>query len=156
MIKPRLKTSKKGTELPLDYIKMVKDVISKSFKKHLKGQTVIVEGMIYPEEVLLRIGFKENTSIKQKNFESSVGFSPKEKNVLQQINLSIDALGSMIDQYFTSKEDIDLPLVWTEFKMEGKPVYLQTTGENSDLEAKADEFLKNAGAHEDESTDSDD
>lgn len=125
---------------------MVKDVISKSFKKHLKSRTVIVEGMIYPEEVLLRIGFKEKDSIRQKNFEASAHFSPKEKNVLQQINLSIDALGSMIDQYFNSEEDLDLPLVWAEFKLDGKSVYLQTTGENSDLESKADAFLRAAGA----------
>src|SRR5579872_5479945 len=116
MIQARLKTSKKGTDLPLDYIKMVKEVITKSFKKHLKGKSVIVEGKIYPEEILLRIGFKDNDSIRQKNFEASVNFSVKDKNALQQINLCIDSLGSMIDQYFKDGEEIDLPVVWTEFK----------------------------------------
>ena len=127
--------------MPLDYVKMVKDVIAKGFKKHLKGLTVIVEGMIYPEEILLRIGFREGSSIRQKNFEASISFSPKEKNAVNQINICIDSLGSMIDQYFTAAEGLDLPLVWTEFKFDGKSVYLQTSGVNSDLEAEANALL---------------
>jgi hypothetical protein len=144
MLKPRLKSSLKKTEFPLDYIKMVRDIIQKNFKKDVASKDVIVEGAIYNDEVLLRIGFREKNSITQMNFEASVEHSLKKKNIMEQIYLSLDGLGAMIDEYFKADGDIELPKSWTEFKLDGKLVYLQTSTENSDLEAEADKILKNS------------
>jgi hypothetical protein len=144
MLNPRLKTSLKKTELPVDYIKLVKDVIGKNFKKYLKDKDVIVEGGIYSEEVLIRIGFRTKKSIKQINFEASVLFSIKKKDIMDQIYLALDALGALIDQYFKADGEIEVPKLWTEFDLDGKKIHLQTSTENSDLEAQADEILKNS------------
>jgi hypothetical protein len=144
MFSPRLKTSIKKTAFPLDYIKMVKDVIQKNFKKNTANKDVVVEGAIYNEEVLVRIGFREKKSIVQMNFEASVEHSMKKKNIMEQIYLALDGLGAMIDEYFKADGDIELPKTWTEFKLDGKLVYLQTSTENSDLESQADELLKNS------------
>jgi hypothetical protein len=142
MFEPRLKTSFKKTDFPIDYIKMVRDVIQKNFKKNLKDKEVLVEGFIYNEEVLLRIGFRGKKALTQFNFEASVIYSMKTKNIMDQIYLALDGLGAMIDQYFKASGDLELPKVWTEFKLDGKSVYLQTSAENSDLEAQADKLLK--------------
>lgn len=144
MLLPRLKTSQKKTDFPVDYKKLVKDVIQKNFKAHVKGKTVLVEGSIYSEEVTLRIGIQEKNTLAQMNFEASVGHSMKAKNIMDQLYLALDGLGAMMEQYFTAKGDIDLPTKWTEFTLDNKPVYLQTSTENSELEAQADEILKNS------------
>jgi hypothetical protein len=144
-MEPRLKTSKKSTDFPSDYIKLIKDVIGKNFKKYLKDKTIVAEGFIYPEEIVVRIGFKSKGAAAQRNFEASVDYSPKKKNVLDQINLAMDALGSVIDQYFKADEELDLPLTWEKFDLEGKSVYLRFTRLNPELEAQADEMLKKAG-----------
>ena len=144
MMEPRLKNSVKKTDLPIDYIKMVKDVIEKNFKKHLKDKTVVVEGAIYTEEVLVRIGFRAKKGVKQMNFEASVMYSVKTKNIMDQIYLALDGLGAMIDQYFQANEDIELPTLWTEFILDQRPVYLQTSTQNSRLEEEADKILKNS------------
>ena len=102
----------------------------------------MVEGFIYSEEILLRVGFREKSGISQMNFEASLEYSIKKKNIMTQIYLALDALGSMIDQYFKAEGDIELPIVWNEFRIDGCDVHLMTSRENSDLEAAADQFLK--------------
>jgi len=144
MMEPRLKNSVKKTDLPIDYVKMVKDVIEKNFKKYLKDKTVVVEGAIYTEEVLVRIGFRAKKGIKQMNFEASVMYSVKTKNIMDQIYLALDGLGAMVDQYFQADGDIELPTLWTEFVLDQRPVYLQTSTENSSLEEEANKILKNS------------
>jgi hypothetical protein len=144
MMEPRLKNSVKKTDLPLDYIKMVKDVIGKNFKKYLKDLTVVVEGAIYTEEVLVRIGFRAKKGVKQMNFEASVMYSLKTKNIMDQIYLALDGLGAMIDQYFQAEGDLELPTLWTEFVLDQRPVYLQTSTENSELEDEANKILKDS------------
>ena len=139
---PRLKTSGKRQEFPLDYVKMIKDVIAKNFKKATKDKKVIVEGYIYHAEILIRIGFQNQKAITQKNFEASIEYSNKSKNIMEKIYLAIDALCSMIGQYYDAEEEIEMPTAWNEFRLDGTSIYLQTSNENTELEAAADEFLK--------------
>lgn len=140
-MEPRLKSSTKKADFPIDYIKLIKEVIAKNFRQASKTHDVNVVGHIYTEEIVLRIGFTEKGSIKPINFEASVDYSMKKKNIIEQIYVAVDALGSMIDQYFKADGDIELPKKWHEFKMEGNSVYLQTSTENPDLEAAADKLL---------------
>jgi len=140
-VEPRLPSSKKKQDFPLDYIKMIRDVISKNFKK-TKGKKVIVEGAIYNEEVCLRIGFIDPGAIKQVNFEASVDYSVKKKNIMEQIYLALDALGSLIEQYFHADGDIEVPKSWHEFKLDDKFVHLQVSSINNELESKAAKLLK--------------
>ncbi len=142
MVKPRLASSKKGMDFPVDYTKMIKDVIGKNFKKYVKDKKIVVEGFIYTEEIVARIGFVYPGGIRQRNFEASVDYSAKKKNILEQINVALDALGSMIDQWIEAEEDMELPTQWHKFEMDGKSIYLQTTTENSELEAQANKFIE--------------
>jgi len=156
-MEPRLKTSKKKTEFPIDYIKLIKEVVSKNFKKPLKENRLIVEGYIFAAEILIRIGFQDKKTIAQRNFEASVEYSAKAKDIMAQIYLAIDALGAMIDQFYKSEDEDDLPSQWLEFKLDGKSVYLKSTRENSDLEAQANALLKeHGGLPDDEDDDIDD
>jgi hypothetical protein len=156
MMKPRLNTSKKSVGLPVDYTKMVTEVIAKNFKKYAKDKKVIVEGWIYNEEIIVRIGFQATTGVAQRNFEASVDYSPKKKDVMDQVNAAIDALGSMIDQWIKSDEDLELPTTWHKFDMDGKAIYLQTSTENSSLESEADKLLAELDELDDEDEDDED
>jgi hypothetical protein len=142
-LNPRLQNSLKFQEFPIDSIRMIKEVVAKNFKAFVKEKKIIVQGLIYTEEILLRVGFQEK-GIAQQNFEASIGYSAKDKNIMEQIYAAFDAVGSMIDQYVKAGGDIELPIDWTEFKFDEKLVYLQTSKENSDLEAAANKFLSDA------------
>ena len=142
-MKPRLKNSLRFQEFPVDSIKMIRDLIHKNFKKDVKDKKVIVEGFIYTEEILLRVGYQSKGLI-QFNFESSIGYSAKKKDIMEQIYVSLDALGSMIEQYFKADGEIEMPKVWNEFKLDGQSIYLQTSTENTDLESAANKLLSDA------------
>ncbi|MCC6277409.1 MAG: hypothetical protein IT289_05790 [Oligoflexia bacterium] len=148
MMKARKASSKKSTDLPADFSKMVREVIETQFKAQAKDKRVVVEGKIFLEEVCLRVGFQSTVGINQVNFEASVDHSPQKKDVMTHLNRALDALGSLISEYFSAEGDIEVPKEWHPFEFEGAPVYLKVSSDNSDLEQAADRFLAEAGALE--------
>lgn len=146
---PRLKTSKKWTALPTEYLTQVEEAFRESFPSQLKETAgagkakVIVEGRIYSEEILLRVGILEKGRLKQANFEVSMSFSAKKKDAIERLHDSIDAAASMMSEYFNLKEDEepDFPLLWKEYEFNGLPLFLQFSTVNSSLESQADALL---------------
>ena len=82
---PRLKTSKKWTDFPDEYLKQIEDVFTQNFKAKLGKATLIVQGRIYPSEIMLRVGLRQPKELKQVNFEVSVNYEPKKKDALEKI-----------------------------------------------------------------------
>ncbi len=138
---PRLKTSKKWTAFPKEYLSQIEEVFTSTFKKQLHGSQLIVEGRIYTEEILLRVGVREKGRLAQSNFEVSMNYSPKTKDAVERIHDCIDAAASMMNDFFGSPEETDFPRSWQEFEFNKRPLYLQFSTENSDLEAQADALL---------------
>lgn len=69
---PRLSSSTKWTEVPPDFLAKVRKVFETQFKAQAVEGEFIADGQIYPDEVLLRIGFIEEGRLKQINFEASM------------------------------------------------------------------------------------
>ena len=141
---PRLKTSKKWTTFPKEYVKQIEQVFKANFKKDLKESKLVVEGRIYPEEILLRVGVLEKGRLAQSNFEVSIGHFKDKSAAIEQIYVCIDAAASMMTEYFQNQDDeegIDFPRHWTEYEFNKQKVYLQFTTENSDLEKEANKLL---------------
>lgn len=138
---PRLPTSKQWTALPKEYLDQIREVFTESFAKHLKKGELIVDGRIYPEEVLLRVGYLENGRLAQANFDASMKYSPKELDAQDRIYTCIDAVASMMEEYFSSEGEADFPRIWQEYKMEKQTVYLCFNTENTTLEAEANRLL---------------
>jgi hypothetical protein len=139
---PRLKTSKKSTAFPKEYLTQIEEVFSENFKAQLKGSQLIVEGRIYPEEILLRVGIREKGRLAQSNFEVSMNYSAKQKDAVERIHDCIDAAASMMNEFFQAGEsEADFPRTWQEYEFNKRAVYLQFSTENSDLEAQADAIL---------------
>jgi len=138
---PRLKSSKKWTALPSEYLTQIQTVFQETFAKHLKNAKLIVEGRIYTEEILLRVGVLEQGRLTQANFEVSMNYSTKTKDAIERIHDCIDAVASMMNDYFESNGEAEFPRTWQEFDFNSKPLYLQFTTVNSNLEAEADALL---------------
>lgn len=142
-MQPRLKTSKKWTAFPKEYVEQIQTVFHKNFSAQLTGKKLIIEGRIYPSEILLRVGISEKGHLRQANFEVSMDYGAKEKDAIERIHNCIDAAASMMMDYFEPKSEgeVEFPRTWQEYPFQGKKLFLQFTTENSDLEAQANALL---------------
>lgn len=138
---PRKKESKKWTKLPGDLLSQIKNVFEQNFKAHLEGKKLTVEGRMYPSEIVLRVGFQNKGEIRFHNFEVSLDHSKEKQNTISQIHIGVDAIASLMMDYFEHQEDHEMPLSWQEYPFEKQTIWLQYTSANSELEAEADKLL---------------
>lgn len=138
---PRKKESKKWSAIPSELAKQIKTVFEESFSAHLEGKTLKVEGRIYPTEVLMRIGINTKGELRFQNFEVSIDHSSQKQDTIQKITLAVDAIASLMVDYFDNEETHEMPLVWHEYPFENEKLWLQFSSTNSDLEAEANKLL---------------
>ena len=165
---PRHITSRQWTALPTDFVAKVEEVFARQFELESMNGEFFVEGRIFPEEIIVRVGYLEKGRIKQINFEASIDLPKSAANTGESADLSdqpvpgssdssdtsesktmallyvcIDALGSLMEEYLDLGEDeeIDVPLTWQPYDFEGETVYLKHSTLNSRLEEEADRLL---------------
>ncbi|MES3036667.1 MAG: hypothetical protein V4736_02060 [Bdellovibrionota bacterium] len=145
-MEPRLKSSKKWTAFPGDFVQQIQALLAQNFKKKSKEGSFKVEGRIYPEEIILRMGYVETGRLTQINFETSVDYNPQQQDTMEKIYLCVDAGAQMMAEYFeaegkSDEEQMDYPLAWKLIEYDKKKIFLQFTTVNSDLEAEANRLL---------------
>jgi len=140
-MKPRLKSSKKWTPFPKDYVSQIELAFNDAFPAQFAEAKLIIEGRIYPEEILLRVGYLEKGRLKQNNFEVSINYTPKQQDAVAKIHSCIDAAASLMNEYIESEGEVDFPHQWKDFDFDGTALWVQYTTENSDLEKEADRLL---------------
>lgn len=155
-LRPRHATSKSWTPLPDDFAAKIKTVFAQQFKSEAAVGDFLLEGRIYPDEILLRMGYLERGRLRQINFEASMDVplvqdtieeesaeGDEESLTITRLYTSIDALGSLLEEYFQkgNLEEMDVPRTWRPYEFEGETVYLQYSTVNSALEAEADRLL---------------
>lgn len=147
---PRLKTSKKSTPFPQEYADQIKSAFVENFKEQLANADLVIQGRIYPQEILLRVGFVKKGHLKQSNFEVSASYDYKKQNAIEAIHLCIDFLASILNQYFEQTtitdesddtEPMDLPYLWKPIQFENQEVFFQYSTVNTKLEEEADRLL---------------
>jgi len=151
---PRLSSSKTWTQFPDEFLEQVQDLVAETFEEHLvDGASLRLEGRIYPEEILFRLGIKTEGQLRQNNFEVSAQYNPASQNVKKVMHHCIEAAASMMAEYFdwyhqpgvddpeNKSNDIDFPRDWTEYHFEGVPLFMKYSTVNTDLEAEADRLL---------------
>lgn len=160
---PRLTSSTKWTDIPEDFLAKVLTVFNNQFKEETKDGEFIAAGRIYPNEIVLRVGYLEEGRLKQINFEASMdlkkvatsvleereteAFADREaetaKTTIDRLYVCIDALGSLFEEYFQTNDEtqMDVPLYWKIHEFEGDEVYLQHSTANTRLEDEADRIL---------------
>lgn len=139
---PRYKSSQKWTEFPPELTQEISTIFKQNFEKQLGNNTKIhVSGRVYPKEILLRVGLHKKGELKYQNFEVSLDHENKQEQVIQMIYLAVDAIASLMLEYFENDETHELPYSWMEYPFNGKKVWLQFSTENPDLQAEADKLL---------------
>jgi hypothetical protein len=143
-MQPRLASSITWTSFPEELIGQIKDVFTGFFEDYdLDGREFRVEGAIYPNEILLRVGLGKSINIRQHNFEASLEYKAAKENVLAEIHTAIDFLGATWQDYLEEPKEIEeLPDTWVENTFEKKKIYLRHTSVNTDLEQEADRILE--------------
>ena len=131
---PRLKTSTTWSNLPSEFSSKIKTIFENQFKVEAGYGEFLVDGRIYPDEVVIRIGFLEKGRLKQINFEASIDL-PKvdiddeelaedgqssgaafriendepvltsQSRTMNRIYVCIDALGSSLEEYFEEGDE---------------------------------------------------
>ncbi|XGC79402.1 hypothetical protein ACES2L_08685 [Bdellovibrio bacteriovorus] len=155
---PRLKSSKKWTSFPKEYSNQIQTVFAENFAQYMDNAELIIEGRIYQEEIVLRVGYHEKGRLAQANFEVSMNYSQEEQDAVKRIHNCIDAAASMMMEYLENDGEVDFPYTWKEVPFQGKKIYLQFTTENSSLEAEANKLLgvdEDSMVHDEEEIDED-
>ncbi len=141
-MQPRLSSSRKWTAIPKELTVQIKTVFKQSFQQHIGKGTVLADGRIYPEEILISVGIKQpDQKLKESHWLVSIGYARGKDDVIKLLNTAVDAAGSLFEQLFTSENDYDFPRAWTEVDFEGRKIYVQYSTVNEELEAAADKIL---------------
>lgn len=153
---PRLKTSTKWTPFPVELSAQIAEVLVESFADYDLGGKFVVEGAIYPQELLLRIGLHKPGRLRQDNFEASLEYVPEVADLenedpeaktpsktIDLIHVMVDFLGQVWESFLEDEPEFEeMPLGWVEHRFEKQVISLRYTSVNSDLEKQADELLK--------------
>jgi hypothetical protein len=147
-MEPRLKTSKKWTPYPTELLEQIREVVEVFFADYEVGNgKFVIEGEIYPEEVLLRIGISRPGQLRQDNFEASLQYDVKNDKPLDLIHMMTDFLGEAWINYLEDEpEDESLPRQWQKNYFENREIHLRYSTANSELEAQANALLAAGGA----------
>jgi len=139
---PRLPTSKKWTSLPTELCAQIREIFEEGFQGLAQSGNILVEGRIYPEELLLRIGHLENGRLKQANFEVSLDFNSSKQNAVERIHFAVDCAASMVQEYCDQEQDLEgFPRTWNSYKFDQQVAFLQVSTVNTSLESEADRLL---------------
>lgn len=100
---PRLSTSTKWTEIPEEFLAKVRAVFQNQFKKQSTEGDFIADGQIFPEEVLLRVGYVEKGRLKQINFEASMDLKQASVKAFEAAATDITADGGTLESEFGTR-----------------------------------------------------
>ena len=138
---PRRKDSTTWTALPESYLSLLQGAVDNVFDDLLpENLEIIVEGRIYNQEILIRLGHLPSQSIRQMNFELSMDYDAGKDKVVDILDIAVDCIGGMF-QEFLAKSNVDWPIDWIEEEFHSKKVFLRTSRINSVLEKQADQLL---------------
>jgi hypothetical protein len=144
-MQPRLSTSRKWTDLPPELTKQIRSVFQQNFKERLGKGGIEADGKIFPDEILIRVGYRQEKVLKQINWDISIQYKSNKDNVLKLLHMAIDAAAALFEQAFSAEDDSEFPRKWEEVDFEGRKIYVQYNTVNPRLESEADKLLGDAG-----------
>lgn len=139
----RLKTSTKWTPIPAELVTHLEEVFREYFEDFdLKNGTFKVDGAIFPEEIILRVGLPQPHQLRCDNFELSQVYNAESDKVTEVIHNMADDLGIIWEDYLEDPPElIDLPLVWQPVA-DRKTSFYRYSSINAELEKQADILLQ--------------
>lgn len=125
--------------LPQDFLDQVKEAFNETFDDKLQDFELLVEGRIFPKEIVFRAGLLRSGELRQNNFEVSIDYKGDE--AIQKIHDAVDVAASMMADFLESHGEIEFPRDWEEFEFEKTKVFCRYSTENTQLENEADRLL---------------
>lgn len=142
MLKPRIKTHLKPASFPQDYIKLIYETFEENYKKYLEpNEQIIVEGAVYPREMLIRLTLRRS-SVQTLNCTASMDLNTKKNTLDNHVHILIDSLGAFFDEYFFEDRDVMIGEEWKSYDLSTETVYMKTSTVNEALEKESDRLLK--------------
>src|SRR3989338_2214649 len=100
MLEARLKTSQKRVSFPGDICQLISQSLHEQFPEAAKGGKFVVEGWIFPSEMILRTGYLPNGQLRQRNFEASLDFQPLKEKTVDRIQVLTTACLAFMASHF--------------------------------------------------------
>lgn len=154
----------KGTELPIDYLKMVTETFTSHFDATLKAlkkmknpSRFIASGRIFQDEIVLTISLVQEGQMAATTLHASIDFDPQASapTVDELLSTCVDATGSLFAQIFDDNSEAklervlaqsaasleDVPFEWASSEINKRAVFMKIDKSNPHLEQMADEWL---------------
>ena len=126
---------------PQGLLSEVKKAIEGQFKGHAERGEFFCDGLICPQELAFKLGYKEQGRLSQVNFHISKDFvAGKEKNVQKAVSLLMD-YGASLFKWYCERPEEEFPVHWSPQNFQGACVYFLFSTENDRLENEADKIL---------------
>jgi hypothetical protein len=142
---PRLKTSTQWSPFPEELCEQMVATLRERFEEEygLEDMEFIVEGRIFPGEILTRVGLAVDGQLKQHNFEFSFEYDNEKEQTLECIQNSMDVIEHVWTEFLEEDmEDSEMPREWQSMPLNKIMYFFKYTTLNSRLEAEADKLLQ--------------
>ena len=142
---PRLKSSTKWSPFPGELVEQITVTLDERFSEEygLEDMHFIVEGRIYPEEIMMRIGLSVKDQLKQHNFEFSFEYDNEKEQTLERIQNSMDVVEHIWSEFLEEDmEDGEMPRQWQVMPFQKLQYFFKYSTVNTNLEAEADKLLE--------------
>ena len=141
----RLESSTQWSPFPKELCQNAAVVLQERFSEEydIEGAQFVVEGQIYPNEILGRYGLRFKDQLKQLNFEISLEYDNEKDNALELIQTSMDVVEHLwIELLEDDLNDDELVNDWEKMPHEKQTYYFRYSTTNSLLEEEADKLLE--------------
>ena len=170
----RIPSSNKFSELPVDFTKMVNEVLTsnldtglKAFDKanHLESR-FFTTGKIYSDEIVVSVSLVSKDQLAATSVYASCDFDPKASSPTAEdlLGACVDSIGTILNELM-SETKVDrlealanpslsalenVPFEWTAIKMGARKVYVRMDKTNPSIDQMAEDFLakNDPGYHE--------
>ena len=158
-------TNSTPTALPVDYVKMVGELLSKNFANELQelqkfrpGAWISPRGGIFSDEIMLTVSLLSSDKLWATTFHASADFDPKASKPKAEEVLAacLDAIGSLLAHFLDLKNTDQLraivsdslseiqsaPFDWTPFEFNRRQVFVKIDKSNPVIDQAATDWLK--------------
>jgi hypothetical protein len=152
------------TPLPIDYLRMMKEVFNtnfdsglKLFSKFKKNPHFEIRGAIFPNEVVLSVSLLGEGKLSANTVHGSCNFNPKKGPKTEELlSACVDVIGDVFAGFLMMEDEKKLeqlayetlsgmenvPYDWTKIEREKIFVYIKMDKSNPYLDQMTDEWLK--------------
>jgi len=143
MIEPKNTNNLAFTKLPEELLETITEVFCENFEEQAKNGKFLCFGQVHQSELVLRVGYIENGSIGQINFDTSNVASGSEAQIIASLEEMVFATKELFLDYFKNKNLESFSYHWNPLTTSEKTgqVFYKMDSTNTELEREANALL---------------